>query len=149
MRRHYFVRILALALLLGVALAANDAAAAWNDTPKVRVLYEAAKQEGKVIIWGTHRREVDWIAAAFGKLFPGIEVEFLGDNDIAVKAIAEARAGRHQVDVYQNSLTGTLPVVQRDLLGGVDWSPFGIDKRKVAFDGKMPYTSDIVYTAAY
>ena len=82
-------------------------------------------------------------------MFPGIDVQFLGDNDIAVKAIAEARAGRHQVDVYQNSLTGTLPVVQRDLLRRLDWSPFGIDKRNIAFDGKMAYTSNIVYTIAY
>ena len=52
-------------------------------------LYEAAKKEGQVIVWGTQRREVEWIPAAFGKLFPGIDVQFLGDNDIAVKAIAE------------------------------------------------------------
>ncbi len=119
------------------------------DQGKVDELYAAAKREGQVIIWGTQRREVEWIPAAFGKVFPGIEVQFLGDNDIAVKAIAEARAGRHQVDVYQNSLTGTLPVVQRDLLTVVDWAPFGIDKRNVAFDGKMAYTSNVVYTVAY
>jgi iron(III) transport system substrate-binding protein len=119
------------------------------DHGRVDKLYTAAKQEGRVIIWGTQRREVEWIPAAFAKAFPGIEVQFLGDNDIAVKAIAEARAGRHQVDVYQNSLTGTLPVVQRDLMGVVDWSPFGIDKRNVVFDGKMAYTSNIVYTIAY
>ena len=101
------------------------------------------------MIWGTQRREVEWIPAAFGKVFPGIDVQFLGDNDIAVKAIAEARAGRHQVDVYQNSLTGTLPVVQRDLLTVVDWSPFAIDPRNIVFDGKMAYTSNIVYTVAF
>src|SRR5262245_31138798 len=149
MRRHHFVRVLALALLLGVALAANDAAAAWNDTPKVRALYEAAKQEGKVIIWGTHRREVDWIAAVFGKLFPGIEVEFLGDNDIAVKMIAEARAGRHQVDVFWHSVTGHLPVVQRELLVPNEWPLFGVDPRNTAFDGRMGFTSNIVYAIAY
>ena len=119
------------------------------DSPKVKELYDAAKKEGQVVVWGTQRREVEWIPAAFGKVFPGIDVQFLGDNDIAVKAIAEARAGRHQVDVYQNSLTGTLPVVQRDLLTVVDWSPFGIDKRNIAFDGKMAFTSNIVYTIAY
>jgi iron(III) transport system substrate-binding protein len=119
------------------------------DAPKLKELYAAAKTEGQVIIWGTQRREVEWIPAAFGKVFPGIDVQFLGDNDIAVKAIAEARAGRHQVDVFQSSLTGTLPVVQRDILAPVDWSPFGIDTRNIAFDGKMAYTSSIVYTVAY
>jgi len=134
---------------LAASLLSGGALAQWADTPKVKELYEAAKKEGQVIIWGTQRREVEWIPAAFGKVFPGIDVQFLGDNDIAVKAIAEARAGRHQVDVYQNSLTGTLPVVQRDLLAVPDWSPFGVDKRNIAFDGKMAYTSNIVYTIAY
>ena len=139
----YTVAVLALALDAGSVFAQS------LDSPKVKELYEAAKKEGQVMIWGTQRREVEWIPAAFGKLFPGIEVQHLGDNDIAVKAIAEARAGRHQVDVYQSSLTGTLPVVQRDLLGPVDWSPFGIDQRNIVFDGKMALTSNIVYTIAY
>jgi iron(III) transport system substrate-binding protein len=134
---------------LAIALLPRPGAAQLLDQPKVKELYEAAKKEGQVVIWGTHRREVEWIPAAFGKLFPGIDVQYLGDNDIAVKAIAEGRAGRHQLDVYQSSLTGTLPVVQRDLLGSVDWSPFAIDQRNIVFDGKMAYTSSIVYTVAF
>ena len=137
------------AAALAMALMACTAGAQSLDQDKVKALHAAAKKEGQVIIWGTQRREVEWIPAAFGKLFSGIDVQFLGDNDIAVKAIAEARAGRHQVDVYQNSLTGTLPLVQRDLLANIDWSLFGIDNRNIAFDGKMAYTSNIVYTVAY
>ena len=89
---------------LAMVLVPANAPAQVLDSPKVKELYAAAKKEGQVVIWGTQRREVEWIPAAFGKVFPGIDVQFLGDNDIAVKAIAEARAGRHQVDVYQNSL---------------------------------------------
>jgi len=92
---------------------------------------------------------VNWIPAAFGQFFPGITVEFLGDNDIAVKAIAEARAGRHQIDVFWSSLTGTLPVAQRDLLAPSDWSLFGVDPRNTAFDAKMGFTSNIVYVIIY
>jgi len=143
----------AFAIIIGVGLATaapfGAVHAQWTDAPKVKELYAAAKKEGQVIVWGTQRREVDWIPAAFSNVFPGIDVQFLGDNDIGVKAIAEARAGRHQVDVYQSSLTGTLPVVQRDLLLPVDWSPFGIDPRNVAFDGKMAYSSNVVYVIAY
>jgi iron(III) transport system substrate-binding protein len=135
--------------VLAAALLSDAACAQSLDAVRVQELYAAAKREGQVVIWGTQRREVEWIPAAFAKTFPGIDVQVLGDNDIAVKAIAEARAGRHQVDVYQNSLTGTLPVVQRDLLAVVDWSPFGFDSRNIAFDGKMAYTSNIVYTVAY
>ena len=137
------------AVALITALLIGWADAQSLDDAKLKELYAAAKHEGQVIIWGTQRREVEWIPSAFAKVFPGIDVQFLGDNDIAVKAIAEARAGRHQVDVYQNSLTGTLPVVQRDLLAPVDWSAFQIDPRNIAFDGKMAYTSNIVYTVAY
>jgi iron(III) transport system substrate-binding protein len=125
------------------------AGAGWNETPQVKALYEAARKEGRVSLWGTHRREVDWIPASFARIFPGIEVQFFGDNDIATKAIAEARAGRHQVDVYWHSITGHLPVVQRDLTTAVDWSMFEVDRRNVAFDGKMGFTSNIVYTIAY
>src|SRR3954468_25108209 len=115
------------AAAFAIALMACMASAQSLDQDKVKALHAAAKKEGQVIIWGTQRREVEWIPAAFGKAFPGVDVQFLGDNDIAVKAIAEARAGRHQVDVYQNSLTGTLPVMQRDIFALVDWSPFAID----------------------
>src|SRR6516165_5846420 len=142
------IPICALASFMTVAVPAC-ARAQSLDSPKVQELYAAAKKEGQVMVWGTQRREVEWIPAAFGKVFPGIDIGFLGDNDIAVKAIAEARAGRHQVDVYQNSLTGTLPAVQRALLTVVDWSPFAIDLRNIAFDGKMAFTSNIVYTIAY
>ena len=136
-------------IVLSCVAGAQSLDAAKVQEPNVQKLYAAAKTEGQVIVWGTQRREVEWIPAAFGKVFPGVDVQFLGDNDIAVKAIAEARAGRQQVDVFQSSLTGTLPVVQRDLLAPIDWSPFDIDKRNIAFDGKMAYTSSIVYTVAY
>jgi iron(III) transport system substrate-binding protein len=146
-------RLMRSAAIAGCAFAAmllvGGVAAQSLDDAKLKELYAAAKKEGQVIIWGTQRREVEWVPSAFAQVFPGIDVQFLGDNDIAVKAIAEARAGRHQVDVYQNSLTGTLPVMQRDLPTPVDWSPFQIDRRNVAFDGRMAYTSNIVYTVAY
>jgi ABC-type Fe3+ transport system substrate-binding protein len=137
------------ALALSVTLTVVDARAAWQDSPEVKKLYEAAKKEGKVIVWGTQRREVEWIPAAFGAMFPGIEVQVLGDNEIATKAISEARAGRHQVDVFWHSLTGTMALVQRDMLTVNDWAPFGVVKENIAFDGKMGFTSNIVYTFVY
>jgi ABC-type Fe3+ transport system substrate-binding protein len=139
----------ALCAAIGAVILAAPAQAGWMDSPQIAQLHEAAKKEGKVVIWGTHPREVGWIPAAFAKLFPGIEVQVLGDNDIAVKAIAEARGGRHEVDVYWHSMTGHLPVVQRDLLVPIDWSPFAVDRRNTAFDGRMGFTSNIVYVIAY
>jgi ABC-type Fe3+ transport system substrate-binding protein len=142
-------QILALGFAAAATLAASAAVAGWADSPDIAALHAAARKEGRVMIWGTHPREVGWIPQAFGKLFPGIEVQVLGDNDIAVKLIAEARAGRHQVDVFWHSMTGHLPVVQRDLLAAVDWARFGVDKRNTGFDGRMGFTSNIVYAIAY
>ena len=141
--------LVALALSIPLMTIAPGAQAAWQESPEVKKLYEAARKEGKVIVWGTQRREVEWIPSAFGAMFPGIEVQVLGDNEIATRAISEARAGRHQLDVYWHSLTGTMPLVQRELLVANDWAPFGVAKDNIAFDGKMGFTSNIVYTIVY
>jgi iron(III) transport system substrate-binding protein len=138
-------------ILLGLAaaIAATPALAEWKQSPAVKELYEKAKKEGEVVMWGTNGREVDWIPAAFAAEWPGIKVNVLGDNDIAPKIIAETRAGRHEVDVYWCSITCAAPVVQRDLATAIDWSMFGVTKDNTAFDGKMGYTNNIVYVIAY
>jgi len=137
-----------LCLIAAIAIA-TPAAAQWKDSPEIKALYEAAKKEGQAIVWGTARAEVEWIPAAFNATFPGIEVQFLGDNDIATKAIAEARAGRHQIDVFWSSLTAIMPVMQRDLIAVTDWTPFGINKAGTGYDGRMALTSNIAYAFAY
>jgi iron(III) transport system substrate-binding protein len=139
-------------LLVGFAAAiavATAASADWKQSPAVKELYEKAKAEGEVVIWGTNAREVDWIPAAFAAEWPGIKVNALGDNDIAPKIIAETRAGRHAVDVYWSSITGVAPIVQRELPTAVDWSMFGVTKDNTAFDGRMGFTNNIVYVVAY
>ncbi len=128
---------------------ATSANAQWHKSAPALALYEKAKAEKKVVVWGTQRTEVEWIPAAFNALFPGIEVEFLGDNDIATKAIAEARAGRHSIDVFWSSLTGVLPLMQRDLMGKPDWSPFGVARQDIVYDGRMAYTSNSAYAIAW
>jgi iron(III) transport system substrate-binding protein len=142
-------RMKALFVTAAMLLAMPAQADSWKDSPEIKALYEQAKKEGQVMVWGTARAEVEWIPAAFNAMFPGIEVQFLGDNDIATKAIAEARAGRHTIDVYWSSLTASLPVVQRDLIGVTDWAPFGIAKANLGFDGRMALTSNIAYAFAY
>jgi iron(III) transport system substrate-binding protein len=132
-------------LLVNVSPALAD----WKDQPAVKALYEAAKTEKTVMVWGPQRAEVDWIPAAFAKAFPGVDVQFLGDNDVATKAIAEARGGRNEVDVMWNSLTVTLTLSQRDLLAKTDWSMFGIDPAATGFDGKMAYSNKVAYSIAY
>jgi iron(III) transport system substrate-binding protein len=134
------------ALLLMVSSAA---AADWKDSPSVKTLYEGAKKEGQVMIWGPQARQLDWIQGAFGAVFPGVKVNFVGDNDVAIKAIAEARAGRHEVDTYWSSVTATFPLVQRDLLVANDWPAFGVEARDTAFDRRMGFSNIDGYIVAF
>jgi iron(III) transport system substrate-binding protein len=145
-RRAFVSTLLGLPFVPALAGFAN---AAWQETPAIKALYEKAKAEGQVMVWGTHQGEVDWIPKAFNAMFPGIEVQWVGDNDIATKAIAEARGGRHQIDVFWNSLTGAAPVIQRDLMAKVDWAPFGVLPANTTFDGRGAYTSNIAYALAF
>jgi iron(III) transport system substrate-binding protein len=138
-----------LAGLAVVALLASSAAADWKETPAVKALHEQAKKEGQVVIWGPSRRDIEWIPQSFAKVFPGITIEFVGDNDVATRAIAEARGGRYALDVFWNSVTATMPLIQRNLTTAVDWTPFGIDQNSTAFDGKMANANTVAYVVSY
>jgi len=137
-------------LTIGITVGAASAAdAEWAGTPAVQALYERAKKEGEVIFWGPQQREVAWVPEAFATVFPAIEVKTLGDGDIATKAIAEARAGRHQVDVFFSAYPSMLLLVQRGLLAQQDWSMFGVTARDVAYEGRVGFTHTIAYSVVY
>jgi iron(III) transport system substrate-binding protein len=121
----------------------------WTDAPAAKQLYEAAKKDAQVVVWGTASIEVDWIPGAFQKVFPGIEVKVLGDNDVATKAIAEYRAGRYDVDVFMTSYTAGRPLLERGMYAKNDWSVFGIKGDEVVFDGKAALTHNLVYAVVY
>ncbi|MGH8797841.1 MAG: ABC transporter substrate-binding protein [Caldimonas sp.] len=142
-------RFIKSALGLGLAFAALAAQAQWSATPAVKALYDEARKEGQVVVWGTAAREIDWLPKAFGAVFPGIDVKVMADNNITTKAIAEARAGRHSFDLMSTSLSLTLKLEERKMLEPVDWQMFGVDKSNTAFDGRVAYTHNVVYTIAY
>jgi iron(III) transport system substrate-binding protein len=139
-----------LPLLLGVSIGATATAAGkWRDSPEVRELYRLAQREGEVVVWGTAGPEVNWIPAAFAKEFPGITVKVVGDTNVVTRTIAEARAGRHELDVFWCALNASVPVLERGLLASVDWRPFGIQAQSTGLDGRMAYTNNLVYTVVY
>ncbi|HEY8578665.1 MAG TPA: extracellular solute-binding protein, partial [Beijerinckiaceae bacterium] len=142
------LRLIASAVAL---LAAVGAAAAqqWRDTPVAKDLYEKAKKEGVVVVWGPQRGEVEWISRALPEVFPGVTVQFVGDNDVVTRAIAEARGGRHQIDAMWNSVTASVPLVQRNLLAPVDWKALGVPDAQSGFDGKLLYANKVLYAVAY
>ena len=63
--------------------------------------------------------------------------------------IAEARADRHSVDVWQNSLGGMLEVQKRGLLAKVDWPQFGFEADRIAFGGEGLTIHNFVYSTLY
>jgi iron(III) transport system substrate-binding protein len=128
---------------------AAGAQAQWHTSPEVKALHEAAKKEGQVVFWGTQEREVKWIPQAFAEMFPGIAVKTLGENEIATKAIAEARAGRHEVDVFWHGYPAIGALIQRELLAKTDWKIFGLPPGDVVFDGRAGFTNTIAYAFAY
>lgn len=145
-------RLLAAALaaaVLGSGAAPAPAQERWQDSPAVKALYEKAKAEGEVVIWGPVQAEVDWIEGEFAKRFPGIGVKGTGDLQAATKLIAEARAGRHSVDLWQNSLGGMLEVQKRGLFAKVDWQPLGFAGDRVMFGGEGIAVHNFIYSTLY
>jgi iron(III) transport system substrate-binding protein len=139
--------------ILGAALIITAGAAAaqtpFQDLPVVKELYDKAKAEKEVVIWGPVPSEVDWIQGPFAKRFPGIEVKGVGDLQAATKIIAEARAGRHSVDVWTTSLGNMLEVQKRGLFAKVDWPAFGVEKSNLFFDGEAAAVHNFVYSSVY
>src|SRR5580704_8994289 len=133
------------AALLMLGAASAHAQDNWRDTAAVQALYGKAKAEAEVVIWAPVQSEVDWIETEFAKRFPGIAVKGNGDLQAATKLIAEARAGRHSVDVWQNSLGGMLEVEKRGLFEKVDWQQYGIDKDRMLFDGEGLAVHNFIY----
>lgn len=138
--------------MLGVAFVAlaltvpGASAQEWKNSPEAQALYEAAKQEGKVVLCGPHAKDVNWVPEAFAAVFPGSQVEVLGDNNIATKAITEARSGRHSVDVLLNSLAVGVPLHERGL------SPKTIGRSSALANKSMGLMSDghqIAYSLVY
>ena len=137
-----------IALISGLC-ATVEAQQPWHESAAVRSLYEAAKKEGSVTVWGTAALEVEWIPEAFGKMFPGIEVKYLGENDITTKAVAEYRAGRYEINVFMTAYTAGRPLLERNMYKKVDWSIFGLKPDEIVFDGRAGLTHNLVYSVIY
>jgi iron(III) transport system substrate-binding protein len=142
-------KLKSLLLALTIVFTAGATPAAWKDEPAVKTLYQNAKQEGQVVIWGPARSEIEWIEPAFSKVFPGIKVPFVGDNDVFTRAIAEARGGRHQLDVMWTSINGGILLSTRKLAAKVDWRAMGINNAETAFDGEMLFANRSMWIVTF
>jgi ABC-type Fe3+ transport system substrate-binding protein len=145
------MKMWALTAFAAVAVAGQiaGAAAQWAEAPAIRALYDEARREGQVILWGTQQREIAWVPRAFSEMFPGVEVKTLSDGEIVSRVMTETRSGRYEFDVLWTGLTSAAPAMQRNIAATLDWSQFGVGDGNLGFDGRMGFTNNIVYVVAY
>lgn len=132
-----------------------QAAATATPTPdRIAQLYEAAKKEGKVVVFTN-----DDVYARIGKRgfttrFPGIAIETESGTptERASKVIAQERAGAITTDLLQGSARDVEPVVTRGLAVGpaeIDWRTLGYLPEFVLADGTLPVNWNFVYAHQY
>ncbi len=141
-----------LAAIAGLAVmvwSPAQAATDWLKNPKIKAIYDKAKVEGEVILWGPRRLTLDWIDGEFNKRFPGIKVKWKPDLSSTTKIIAEAQAGRHTVDAYSFALGFFMPLEKRGLLEKVDFEMWGNDKGNIFFNGGAAATHNLIYAFTY
>jgi iron(III) transport system substrate-binding protein len=134
-------------LIAGVLAGASTAAA--QQAAAIQALYEEARREGEVIVWGTQQRDMNWIPRAFAERFPGVAVKVAVDGEIATRAANEGRSGRYEVDALWTSVPAAALLVQRRLATAIDWPMFGVSPDDLGFDGQMGFTNNNVYVVAY
>ena len=145
MRRALSVAVAAAWLIVPSIAAAADS----QPNAAMLALYDKAKAEKEVSLWTPAAIEGSWVGAQFAKRFPGIAVNLTADLQGATKMIAEARAGRHSVDVWSFAIGGMIEVQKRDLMAKEDWAAYGIDPKNTFFDGEAAATHNFIYTSVY
>lgn len=108
-----------LGLAMAGGLTSGQRTAAQGTPAASQVDIEAAKQEGKLVLYTSLDTQiVDTIIAAFSELH-GIEVEYFrgGSADVSGRVLAEADAGGPQADIVDASDVGAfLAMKERELL---------------------------------
>ena len=144
--RRMILILTVLAPVLSSSAYAQDKSTAGNEA--ITQLYNAAKKEGTVIIWGpTDAIIYQRMQAYLDKQYPGIKIQHFESipEPLVQRIIAESQAGKPAaVDIIQSgSLRALRPLIDRDMLATFPgWEKdFGLD----ALAGAMRFmrTSDL------
>ncbi len=116
-------------------------------------LYEAARKEGQLVLWGPPTETVEkFYPQEFQKAFPGIAVKAIGDSQAPQKLLTEALAGVHQADVFWWPISGFLDLEKRGLVAKFDTgavAAFGIGPGDTTLDGRGLRAANVIYTLEY
>ena len=153
MKRYSVVR----AVLVVTAMAAMGVAPAFSQTPAATALkaqlYEAAKREGTIVLWGPPTDTVEkYYPQEFQKAFPGIAIKAIGDAQAPQKLLTEALAGQHQADVFWWPVSGFLDLEKRGLVAKFDagaLAAFGIEPGDTTLEGRGLRAANVIYTLEY
>ena len=150
------VRIVCTACFLVMLLSAASYAQGKLNNEAVTQLYNAAKKEGTVIIWGpTDAIIYQRMQTFLDKEYPGIKIEHFESipEPLVQRIIAESQAGKPApVDIIQSgSLRALRPLIDRDMLATYPgWEKdFGLDAvyANQRFVGAYNLTLPIAYNS--
>ena len=135
--------VLALIALLPVAAAAND--------QSIVSVYEAAKKEGHITIYGPSAPTLTGIEKELPKAFPGIAINVvqLDPPDLAARIVTERRAGQTRADLVMGSMRDYVELIDRGLISRQDYAGLGVPKDCILFDGRMVATNNSVFVHGY
>ncbi len=120
------------------------------DKAAIDALYQKAKKEGSVVVWGPQKNTLSYISEHFNKDYPGIKVVTAASLRSGPKIIAEAKAGKHSLDTFIFPISsGMLPLHQRKLLAKGPWDIFGVPKEKQYLNGHVAGLNNLAYVVVY
>ncbi len=134
MRGASLLKIVAMAALTLIpAQAWAQSGEAWDS------LYQAAKKEGKVIVWSSRDVAVNQaVAKLFTKRFPGIELEIFKilPGPAIERLVTERKAGRPGSDIIDPNISFMPLLLDRDLAETFDYQKYGIAPSDILFDSR-------------
>ena len=150
MKHPIFKKLLVLSFTGFIAGIFSASAEAGMDKAAIDAIYQKAKKEGTVVVWGPQKNTLDYIEKNFNKDYPGIKVVTAASLRSGPKIIAEAKAGKHNLDVFIFPISsGMLPLYQRKLLAKGPWNEFGVPKEKQFLDGHVAGLNNLAYVVVY
>jgi iron(III) transport system substrate-binding protein len=131
---------------------ASASAGASGSSSGLQSLYEAAKKEGKIVLWGGEDPdEMQQIFGEFSKTYPGLKLETTAVNpDKQATQLTTAKAaGQALPDLIQGRKEFMPPIVQAGLVDpNPNWASYGVPSSIISQDGGLvEYKS--VYVLAY
>ncbi len=126
MKNHFSLLLLLLNICLFEARISSAASAGemlrryagLSKDAREKALVEGAKRDGRVVFWGIWTApDFQAVSTVFKRRYPGVNVEYFrsGPERNVTRLLTEAKAGKHEVDLFQNTSVGTWAVMQRAL----------------------------------